>query len=163
MRRSEGPAVRHARPAAARRACRAALRLCALAAWPGLAAATPYDGVYRQHENAECALLGVDGGALLIREGVFYGVDAQCRMTRPVDVLDMNATLYTMECTGEGQSWTARAMLMQAADGDGIIMVWNGYAFRYNRCPADRAPTVPPVDSDIAPVPRPDDLEAPQG
>ncbi len=140
------------------------LRLAALAALlAGAAAATPYDGVYRQHANAECALVGVDGGALRIAGGVFYGVDAQCRMTRPVDVLDMDATLYTMECTGEGQDWMARAMLMQAAGGDGIIMVWNGYAFRYNRCP-DAAPATdatdpgPDIGPDPGPVPRPDDL-----
>lgn len=102
---------------------------------PALAAATPYDGVYRQNANAECALVGVDGGALEIREGIFYGVEVECRMTRPVDVVDMNATLYTMQCSGEDQSWTERAMVMNSAQDDGIIMVWNGYAFKYARCP----------------------------
>lgn len=103
---------------------------------PGLALATPYDGVYRQRANAECGLVGVDGGSLKIEGGIFYGVEVQCLMSRPVDVLDMDATLYTMQCSGEDESWTERAMLMKAAEGDGIIMVWNGYAFRYDRCPA---------------------------
>lgn len=107
----------------------------AFLALPSLAASSPYDGVYRQNANAECALVGVDGGALEIREGIFYGVEVECRMTRPVNVVDMDATLYTMQCSGEGQNWTERAMLMQAAEDDGIIMIWNGYAFRYSRCP----------------------------
>ncbi len=109
-----------------------ALCLCA----PVAAEAGPYDGVYRQRANAECGLVGVDGGSLRIEGGIFYGVEMQCLMSRPVDVLDMEATLYTMQCSGEGETWSERAMLMKAAEGDGIIMVWNGYAFRYDRCPA---------------------------
>ncbi len=105
------------------------------ALWPGLAVAGPWDGTYRQAANAECALVGVDGGAVRIADGVFTGVDSSCEMTLPVDVLDMDATLYTMICTGEGQTWSERAMVMRDAQADGIIMVWNGYAFRYARCP----------------------------
>jgi hypothetical protein len=61
------------------------MRLAAvLALVPVLAAATPYDGTYRQNANAECALVGVDGGALKIEDGIFYGVEMECRMTRPV-------------------------------------------------------------------------------
>ena len=106
----------------------------ALSLVPGLALATPYGGTYRQNANADCALVGVDGGALRIEDGIFYGVESECRMTRPVNVVNMNATLYTMECSGEGARWTERAMVMEAAEGDGIIMVWDGYAFRYERC-----------------------------
>jgi hypothetical protein len=106
-----------------------------LALLPGLAFAGPWDGTYRQAANAECGLVGVDGGALQIAGGVFTGVGMTCEMTRPVNVLDMDATLYTMECTGDGQSWSERAMLMRDAQGGGIFMIWNGYAFRYGRCP----------------------------
>jgi len=104
---------------------------------PSLATASPYDGIYRQNANAECALVGADGGSLEIREGIFYGVEVECRMTRPVSVVNMDATLYTMQCSGEGQSWSERAMLMQDAEDDGIIMIWDGYAFRYSRCDAE--------------------------
>ena len=111
-------------------------RLAALAVLaPTVLSAGPWDGVYRQTANADCGLVGVDGGALKIEDGVFFGVESQCRMTRPVDVVDMDATLYTMECTGDGSQWTERAMVMRAAEDDGIIMVWDGYAFRYDRCP----------------------------
>lgn len=96
--------------------------------------AGPFDGVYKQTANADCALVGVDGGALRIAENIFYGVEMECRMTRPVDINDMNATIYQMECSGEGQTWTERAILMTDADRSGIYMIWNGYAFRYDRC-----------------------------
>lgn len=102
---------------------------------PALVAATPYDGTYRQNANAECALIGVDGGALKIEDGIFYGVEMECRMTRPVQVVNMDATLYTMRCSGADQIWTERMMVMNDAEGEGgIIMLWDGYAFRYSRC-----------------------------
>ena len=111
-------------------------RLAALIALvPVAAAAGPFDGVFRQVANADCANIGVDGGALKIEDGIFYGVEVECRMTQPVDVLQMNATLYTMQCTGDDSLWSERAMLMESAESDGIIMVWNGYAFAYERCP----------------------------
>lgn len=113
------------------------MRLAAiLVLLPMVAAAGPFDGLYKQVANADCANVGVDGGALRIENSIFYGVEVECRMTRPVDVLQMDATLFTMECSGDDQVWTERAMLMDAAEGDGIIMVWNGYAFAYERCEA---------------------------
>lgn len=102
---------------------------------PCAAMANPFDGVYKQSANAECALIGVDGGALEIKDNIFYGVETECRMTRPVNVVDMDATLYTMQCTGEGSVWTERALLMKPAENpEGLIMVWNGYAFVYDSC-----------------------------
>lgn len=109
----------------------------ALVLAPSLALAAPYDGTYKQSANAECGLVGVDGGAVRIADGIFYGVEVECRMTRPVDVLSMDATLYTMQCSGEDQIWTERAMVMESAVDDGIIMLWNGYAFAYDRCAED--------------------------
>ncbi|WP_281981564.1 hypothetical protein [Thalassorhabdomicrobium marinisediminis] len=117
---------------------------------PTLAMATPYDGIYRQNANAECALVGVDGGSLKIEDGVFYGVDMECRMARPVQVVNMDATLYDMNCVGEDDVWTERAMVMNDGEVEnGIIMIWDGYAFRYSRC--DPVPAPEPVDYEAAP------------
>jgi len=103
---------------------------------PAALTADTFDGVYKQTANAECTLIGVDGGALKIEDNIFYGVEVECRMTSPIDVSDMNATLYEMQCTGEGSTWTERAMLMADAEEDGLYMIWDGYAFRYDRCEA---------------------------
>lgn len=100
------------------------------------AAATPYDGTYRVSRGADCAKVGEEGGALRIADGLFEGIDSECRMTRPVDVVDMDATLYTMDCSAGETRWSERALLMRAAEDDGLIMLWNGYAFRYERCSA---------------------------
>ena len=113
----------------------AALRLGAtIALFPIVLAAQTYDGVYKQTANAECALVGVDGGSLKIEEGIFYGVEVECRMTNPVAIEGMNATVYEMACTGEGSTWEERAILMNDAQEPGLYMIWDGYAFRYERC-----------------------------
>lgn len=101
---------------------------------PTLAASTPYDGIYKPFEGATCDVTGEDGGALEIKDGIFYGVEVQCRMTRPVNVVDMDATLYTMQCSGEGQNWAERAMVMRHANDTDVIMLWDGYAFVYEAC-----------------------------
>ena len=104
---------------------------------PTIVFAGPFDGTYKQVANAECSLVGVDGGSLKIEDGIFYGVEVECRMTKPVSVNDMDATLYTMQCSGGDQVWTERAMLLNSKEGNGLIMVWNGYAFVYDRCAED--------------------------
>ena len=109
--------------------------LLAAALLPGAALALPWDGTYRLSEDADCDKVGQEGGALRIEEGVLHGIGSTCRMTDAVDVLDLDATLYVMDCEGEGQTWTERAMLMKAAEGDAIFLAWRGYVFRYDRCP----------------------------
>lgn len=111
----------------------AAMIWAALAVQAGAGEAS-YDGIYRQAANADCAMVGTHGGAISIKDGVFTGVESSCRMTKPVSVVDMDATLFTFQCTGEGTVWSERAMIMHKAEKDGIIMVWNGYAFVYDRC-----------------------------
>ncbi|MEJ8561694.1 hypothetical protein QTO30_11010 [Yoonia sp. GPGPB17] len=106
----------------------------ALACGPAALGASPYDGVYKQTANAECALVGVEGGSLKIEADIFYGVEVECRMANPTAVEDMDATLYDMQCTGEGETWTERALMMPDAENTGLYMIWNGYAFRYDRC-----------------------------
>ena len=112
------------------------LLAAALLAAPVAARALPWDGTYRLSKDADCDRVGEEGGALRIEEGVLTGVGSTCRMTEPVDVLDLGATLYMMQCEGEGQEWTERAMVMNTAEEDGIFLIWRGYAFRYDRCPA---------------------------
>ena len=103
---------------------------------PTLLTASPFDGTYKQSSNAECALVGVDGGSLRIADGIFYGVEVECRMTNPVEVEQMNATVFDMACIGEGSTWEERAILMSDAETSGVYMIWDGYAFRYERCEA---------------------------
>ena len=98
--------------------------------------AGPYDGVYKQTANAECLLVGVDGGSVKIEEDIFYGVEVECRMTNQIEIEGMQASLYDMQCTGESETWQERAMLMLEAEDNGLLMIWDGYAFRYDRCDA---------------------------
>jgi hypothetical protein len=115
--------------------------------------ALPWDGTYRLSPEADCARVGQEGGALRIAEGALHGVEATCEMTAPVDIVDMEATIYTMDCAGEGERWTERAILMEAAEGDAIFVIWNGYAFRYERCPAGEGAEVAADEAAEEPAP----------
>lgn len=110
--------------------------LLAAALAPAMLFAGPFDGLYKPSTTADCTAVGPDGGAIRIEKNIFYGAEVQCRMTNPVDIVNMDATLYEMQCLGEDQAWTERAMLMTDAEQPGIYMIWNGYAFRYQRCEA---------------------------
>lgn len=101
------------------------------------------EGRYKLSPDADCSS-EADGSLLKIEEDIFYGTESQCRMTNPVEVRDMSATLYDMICTGEGTAWTERALMLQGAQ-DELILVWDGYAFAYPRCPGP----------DVRPQPRP--------
>lgn len=111
------------------------LLTCAVLLAAAPASGGEFDGVFKQGPAWDCGLPGVDGGALVIENGIFHGVEMECRMENPVNVRDMDAYLYDMECSGDGSAWSARALFMHAAN-KGLIMVWNGYAFQYDRCPA---------------------------
>lgn len=126
----------------------------ALAALPqaALAQSIDFTGVYYQGAAQACKTIGIDGGAIQIEDNLFRGVESECRMTRPVNVVNMDAMLFDMDCSGEGEEWEARAMFMNAASG-GLIMVWDGFAFEYARCKAEdlAVADAPTADEDDAP------------
>ncbi|WP_252946931.1 hypothetical protein [Oceanicola sp. 502str15] len=107
----------------------------ACAATPALA--LEVEGRYRASPEAECEAGDGAEGFLRIEDGVFHGLSGTCKMLNPVNVRDMNAQLFDMECEGANPNfqWTERALFMEGAEG-GLILAWNGYAFRYERCPA---------------------------
>lgn len=130
-------------PARPRLPRRPAALLAALPVLPVLAAplaAEDYDGRYKLTQDSDCAAPAGAPGFLRIENGVFFGAESRCTMANPIEVRDMEATLYDMLCTGEGMTWQERALVMRGAEDD-LILVWDGYAFSYPRCPA---PTLRP-------------------
>ena len=103
---------------------------------PTLAAATPYDGRYKQTTDSDCGVIGQEGGAIEIEDGIFKGVELQCRMTRPVSVVDMDATLY-VQCSGQAEL-DGTCPCYASCKRDDVIMLWDGYAFVYEACAQPR-------------------------
>ncbi len=101
---------------------------------PGAAMASGLDGKYRMNEQWDCKSIGMDGGAIAINGNIFTGVESSCKMKNPVKLRDMNATLYDLECGGEGENWTTRAMFMR--HDEGLIIIWPGTTGTiWQRCP----------------------------
>ena len=134
--------------APARLARAARLALAALLALPAPAQAQDMEGLYKATPEADCDAPGGEG-LLAIEDDVFRGFESTCRMTNPLEVRDMDATLYDFVCTAGGTVWQERAIVVEGAAGE-LILVWDGYAFAYPACPR------PP----LRPRPRPDTLSA---
>lgn len=112
--------------------CAAGLLACAAAS----AAAQPADrfaGLWRAGPTVDCAAGPVAEGALGIDGGVLTAPGSTCTLATPVEVREMDATLFDAVCEGAAP-WGGRVMLMSGAD-DGLLLIWNGYAFAYERCP----------------------------
>lgn len=101
------------------------------------AAADPFDGLYRPDEpwaeGWDCQSVGSDGGALAVRDGVFYGVESACQLTNPVEVNGMSAVLYDAQCNGEGESYAKRMMLMRVPEG--LAVIEDGFVNVLRACP----------------------------
>jgi hypothetical protein len=104
---------------------------------------SPYDGDWTIGNPAACAV-GTDSVnfAFRIGDGLLRGVESACRMTNPVAVRDLGATLYDMECQGEGDSWTYRNFLMLDREG-ALVMINDGYVSILSRCTGYEGPVTP--------------------
>jgi hypothetical protein len=98
--------------------------------------AVAFDGLYRPDqpwaEGWDCKSVGMDGGALAVQDGVFYGVENTCELTNPTEVRGMDAVLYDAVCAGEGETDTYRMMLMRVEGG--LAVIRNGSANVMKRC-----------------------------
>lgn len=94
----------------------------------------PYDGDWTIGDPAACAV-GMDNTnfAFRIADGQIRGVESACRMTNPVEIRGLGATLFDMECAGEGESWSYRNFLMIDRQGD-LIMINDGDVSILSRC-----------------------------
>lgn len=94
-----------------------------------------FDGDWATGDPMACDLSGNDAVnfALRIRGDAFFGLETQCRMTNPVTVRDLGAVLYDMDCAGEGESWSYRALFMIDRDGQ-LVRILDGSAVIHPRC-----------------------------
>lgn len=107
-----------------------------LALFPTFLSAGEYDGLYHPAGQrgwlCDEPSLGSDGGALAIRDGKLIGVENVCEMSNPVNVRDMDAVLYDLECMSEGESTSER--LLVARSDTGVIVLRNGFAAEWRTC-----------------------------
>lgn len=92
-----------------------------------------FDGLWRASPATACTHTGEDDSALKVENDMLYGASTTCEMNNPVDVTDMQAVLYDMACEADDDTFDGRAMFMNAADG-GLLLIWDGYAFKYEAC-----------------------------
>ena len=99
----------------------------------GTSLSGPYDGFYST-ENSSCDqnLVGMDGGPYKIEDNVFWGTEMGCKLKNPVSVRGMNATLYDGKCSGDGEEWEERYLIMESEIG--VYWIQGGYVMELTRC-----------------------------
>ncbi|MEX0281235.1 MAG: hypothetical protein AB3N13_08620 [Arenibacterium sp.] len=101
------------------------------------ASATPFDGLYAPSDSfgmwsCQAMDIGADVGAVGILEGYLQGVENACELTNPTNVRGMDAILYDANCSGEGETYSHRVMLMR--HDEGIYVIQDGYVAEWRRC-----------------------------
>jgi len=109
---------------------RAALVVCALwaAGWGNAAGTTPYEGGYLPEEFADgalrCAAAGPPDGLTSIAGDEMVTTLYACRLSNPVAVRGMDATLYDAAGWSDSETGGGRVMLTRA---EGRLLVnWGG-------------------------------------
>jgi len=60
-------------------------------------------------------------------------IESSCKLENPTDLRDMpDAKLYDVVCSGEGESWSERALI--GMSGDDLLIYSRGFARTYESC-----------------------------
>ncbi|MCB1390086.1 MAG: hypothetical protein KDK12_13235 [Rhodobacteraceae bacterium] len=94
---------------------RAALAIALLLLAPAARAQSLYDGAWTFLGIASCnpasdAVVRIQGNRMRYWE-------SGCELSNPVPVNGLDATLYDARCSGEGEEWQTRMMLMLTPEG----------------------------------------------
>jgi hypothetical protein len=114
---------------------RPAHALLALALFTTPAVSQSYDG---QYQIGQCTPDVSDSQMSISGDQIRFW-ESSCTLTNPVPVRDMaGATLFDAVCSGEGENWTYRLMLMPgtsfASPQTDLIMLREGSVVLYQRC-----------------------------
>ncbi|QGX97487.1 hypothetical protein EI983_04025 [Roseovarius faecimaris] len=116
---------------------RTGANIVAIAVFTAAASATPFDGLYAPSESfamwsCQAEDIGADVGAVGIMKDYLQGVENACKLTNPTNVRGMDAVLYDAICSGEGEKYSHRVMLMR--HDNGIYVIQDGYAAEWRSC-----------------------------
>lgn len=109
----------------------------AMLASTSIAYATPFDGLYAPADSFErwsrkASEIGEGLGAVGVVGGYLEGVENSCELTKPTNIRGMDAIVYDAICSGEGEQYTHRVMLMR--HDSGIYVIENGYSSKWRSC-----------------------------
>ncbi len=111
------------------------MRLAILASLLALpAGAQVYTGAYALAElGAQACAPNSDARIEVQSDRILY-YESMCLLLDPQPLQGMGgAVLYRLQCTGEGETWTDAAILMQA-EGGGLYSIRAGRVFEYQPC-----------------------------
>jgi hypothetical protein len=96
-------------------------------------AAAPDTRLVGAFDSISCAEAYTDSRAQFSNNLIEFH-EASCSLTNPVLVRGMtDAVLFDANCSGEGEQWTIRLMIMPGYGGNAIV-VQSGQTTTYKRC-----------------------------
>lgn len=103
----------------------------------GAAQAGPFDGTYIPRGKGgsfwNCVYNGQEGGAIWIEDNWYHPIeDPVCRLTNPVQVRDMPAVLFDLECGDDNKAGNERVMFVRRPGG--MFEVRSGWMVDWEKC-----------------------------
>jgi hypothetical protein len=62
------------------------------------------------------------------------GLESACSLTKVTRLQKVNAWILDQSCSGEGESWSARELVMVTDEGDMVRFTEEGFAITMKRC-----------------------------
>ena len=99
----------------------------------GSALAQPFYVGDWAYPGGSCIFDHSASGPIRFSETTFWGIEAKCDLTNPVEIRDMNGILFDLVCWGEGMQYTERMVLLHEYDGS-LTTHSRGYTNTYTLC-----------------------------
>ena len=88
------------------------------------------DGLY----DARNCSLAISDERVELRDQTLIFYESACALSNPEPISGLDgAVLFDGICSGEGEEWSERYLLMLLRDG-GLGVIWSHWAERYERC-----------------------------
>lgn len=82
----------------------------------------------------DCVTLGMDGGAVGIQGATLHGVENACTLENAFPIPGMDAMMFDLTCTGEGQTYDGGKVILVPTE-TGLGLVRDGFVNTWQRCP----------------------------
>jgi len=82
----------------------------------------------------DCTTLGMDGGAVGVQGTTLHGVENACNLENAFPIPGMDAMMFDLTCTGEGQTYDGGKVILVPTE-TGLGLVRDGFVNTWQLCP----------------------------
>ena len=90
------------------------------------------DGAWAMNPDS-CNVTNTDLVPMRISGTTIFGYESRCELTNPVNIRGMSGQLFDLVCSGEGEEWTTRGLILLNQDGT-LVYSHDGWTSILHRC-----------------------------